>query len=199
MRIITFFIFVMCILIAVGGYGVYALFSQPVYHTGEAEEYSVYPENFRFEANGEVATIDNDKLITSTGNFVLPIRGKYEYTGIVIINTVESVMGVKTHEVAVATGGYTDPEIQWSYAKGRFQWISKKSAPLFGDYMGLHIVSGDPEMSSALESLKPGDTVTITGYRGANTMTLIENGQTFTRSTDGCIRVIITGLKITRA
>lgn len=199
MKFIPFFILTLIALLSIGGYGVYALFIQPAYPAGATQEYQIYPEEFRVNVNGETAVITNGQsLTTPTGNFVLPIIGKFKEAGEVRITVKTGEMGLTEYNILIATGDYADSSTSWTYSGGTFNWRSP-GRPIFGGYHGLHIISGNPEMDHALESIKNGDTVTITGFEGDGKMTMIQNGETFTARTRGCERVIITGLKITRA
>lgn len=200
MKLITFVALGMIIMIGALSIGAYALVKSAgfAYTSGITEEYSTSKENFQMEVNGEIATIQDGKLATPGDTFVVPIKGKYKTSGMVKISNTENDKGIIMYNLGVGTGDYAKDTTTWSFNSNN-GWFSWKSHDLliFGHGTGLHVLSGSPEMSAALESVRTGDKIIISGYDGEKII-LYENGERLTKGLRGCHYLIVTDLKIKR-
>ncbi|MCD6229380.1 MAG: hypothetical protein J7K00_01085 [Candidatus Diapherotrites archaeon] len=198
MKLITFVVLGMIIMISVVSVGAYAFVKSADfgYISGTTEDYSVAKEDFRLEVNGEIATIQDGKLASPGDTFVVPIKGKYKTSGTVKITNTENNKGIIIYNLGVGTGDYAKASTKWSFNRnsGWFSWRSPDSL-IFGKGTGLHVLSGSPEMNAALESIRVGDEIVISGYDGEKII-LYENGKKLTRGLKGCHYVVVTDLKI---
>ena len=195
MKIIT--ILLLIIILLGGSITAYCLCKPPL--SGTTEEYFTDPSTFQMSINGETAIISDNqkKLSTASKSFIVPIKGDYKRTGTVKINVKTNDHGIAENHIGIGTGDYAKPDTKWTLNKGWFTWTSRERF-IFGHGYGTHILCGDTEMKKALNSLRIGDEVEITGLEGVGIMEVTIDGQTFTANTVGCDRVIITGLKIKR-
>jgi len=167
--------------------------------SGTVEEYSISPEDFKMEVNGEIATIHDGELSTPSRNFIVPLKGDFKESGEARLTqkTVDQI-GLTFHNIALTTGEYSDDGTLWSYKGDAFtvQTISRFPS---GKFWGLHIMNGgNKTMQNLLESVNIGDTLEVTGLEGTGHMEMTVNGEVFDREVDGCTHLIITGIKIYR-